>query len=221
MSRRESDRERPREFAPEEWVPVTSVGRMVKEGQITTIEDLFQMGLPVKEPEILDILLPQLQEEVIDINLVQKQTDAGEKSRFKACVIVGNEAGYVGIGEGKASEIGPAIRKAILRAKLDLIPVRRGCGSWECNCQDPHSIPYKVHAKSGSIRIALVPAPKGVGLVTGDTIKVVLRLAGVRDVWSHTRGRTRTTLNFAHSVFNALRNTHRVMTPADWTRRSE
>jgi len=221
MSRRESDRERPREFTPEEWVPVTSVGRMVKEGQITTIEDLFQMGLPVKEPEIIDILLPQLQEEVIDINLVQKQTDAGEKSRFKACVIVGNEAGYVGIGEGKASEIGPAIRKAILRAKLDLIPVRRGCGSWECNCQDPHSIPYKVHSKSGSIRIALVPAPKGVGLVTADTIKVVLRLAGVRDVWSHTRGRTRTTLNFAHSVFNALRNTHRVMTPADWTRRAE
>ena len=121
---------RRRQFTTEEWEPVTSVGRMVKEGQITSIEDLFQMGYPIKEHEIIDLLLPDLQEEVIDINLVQKQTDAGEKSRFKATVIVGNENGYVGIGESKAPEIGPAIRKAILRAKLNIIPVRRGCGSW-------------------------------------------------------------------------------------------
>ncbi len=210
-----------RQFTTEEWKPVTSIGQMVKEGQITSIDDLFQMGYPIKEPEIIDLLLPDLQEEVIDINLVQKQTDAGEKSRFKATVIVGNENGFVGIGESKAPEIGPAIRKAILRAKLNIIPVRRGCGSWECGCHDLHSIPFRVMGKTGSVRITLLPAPKGVGLVTADTIKVVLRLAGINDVWSRTRGHTRTTLNFAHSVFRALKETHQIMTPGDWTRRDE
>jgi small subunit ribosomal protein S5 len=194
---------------------------MVKEGQISSIEDLFQLGLPIREPQIIDVLLPDLQEEVIDINLVQKQTDAGEKSRFKATVIVGTDAGYVGIGEGKAKEIGPAIRKAILRAKINLTPVRRGCGSWECGCRDPHSVPFKVDGKTGSVRVTLIPAPKGVGLVAADTIKVVLRLAGIHDIWSRTRGNTRTTLNFAHAVYEALRQTHRIMSPQDWTRGAE
>ena len=220
MSRRRSPR-RPRQFSAEEWTPETKVGLMVKEGEITSIEDLFQLAHPVKEPEIIDVLLPDLQEEVIDINLVQKQTDAGEKSRFKATVIVGNENGFVGIGESKAPEIGPAIRKAILRAKLNIVSVRRGCGSWECGCQDPHSVPFQVKGKTGSVRITLLPAPKGVGLVTADTIKVVLRLAGIHDVWSRTRGHTRTTLNFARSVFGALKETNRIMTPRDWTRREE
>lgn len=209
---------RPRQFIIEEWEPVTKVGRQVKAGEITSIEDLFHLALPIKEPEIIDALLPDLQEEVIDINLVQKQTDAGEKSRFKATVIVGNEKGFVGIGESKAPEIGPAIRKAILRAKLNIISVRRGCGSWECGCHDPHSIPFRVKGKTGSVRLTLLPAPKGVGLVTADTIKVVLRLAGIHDVWSRTRGHTRTTLNFAHSVFGALKETNRIMSPQDWTR---
>lgn len=221
MSRRRR-RPRPRQpFAIEEWEPVTSVGRMVKEGQISSIEDLFQLGLPIREPQIIDVLLPDLQEEVIDINLVQKQTDAGEKSRFKATVIVGTDAGYVGIGEGKAKEIGPAIRKAILRAKIHLTPIRRGCGSWECGCRDPHSVPFKVDGKTGSVRVTLIPAPKGVGLVAADTIKVVLRLAGIQDIWSRTRGNTRTTLNFAHAVYEALRKSHRIMSPQDWTRGSE
>ena len=209
----------PRTFEVEEWEPVTKVGHQVKAGEITSIEDLFQLALPIKEPEIIDVLLPDLQEEVIDINLVQKQTDAGEKSRFKATVIVGNENGFVGIGEGKAPEIGPAIRKAILRAKLNILSVRRGCGSWECGCHDPHSIPFEIKGKTGSVRLTLLPAPKGVGLVTADTIKVVLRLAGIQDVWSRTRGHTRTTLNFAHSVFRALKQTNQIMTPQDWTRR--
>ncbi len=215
-------RPRPRQpFAIDEWNPVTNVGRMVKEGQISSIEDLFQLGLPIREPQIVDVLLPGLQEEVIDINLVQKQTDAGEKSRFKATVIVGTDAGYVGIGEGKAKEIGPAIRKAILRAKINLTPIRRGCGSWECGCRDPHSVPFKVDGKTGSVRVTLIPAPKGVGLVAADTIKVVLRLAGIQDIWSRTRGNTRCTLNFAHAVYEALRKSHSVMSPQDWTRGAE
>ncbi|MEX2707271.1 MAG: 30S ribosomal protein S5 [Candidatus Freyrarchaeum guaymaensis] len=202
----------------EEWQPRTRVGLMVKEGLITSIEEIFQQSLRIMEPQIVDILLPGLEEEVIDINLVQKQTDAGEKSRFKATVAVGNGNGYIGIGEAKATEIGPAIRKAIVGAKMNIIPVRRGCGSWECGCGDPHSLPFKVWGKSGSVELKLIPAPRGVGLVASDVARVILRLAGISDIWSWSRGHTKTTVNFAYATFNALKKTYEIMHPKDWVR---
>ncbi|MHA1583067.1 MAG: 30S ribosomal protein S5 [Candidatus Baldrarchaeia archaeon] len=202
----------------EEWKPRTRIGRLVKEGQITSIDEIFHVALPIKEPEIVDFLLPNLEEEVVDINLVQRQTDAGELSRFRATVVVGNRDGYVGIGEGKAQEIGQAIRKAIVDAKLNIIPVRRGCGSWECRCHYPHSVPFKVEGKSGSVRVILIPAPRGTGLVAGDVAKVVLRLAGIQDVWSRTFGETRTAPNFAKAVYDALRRTYKFVSPKDWGR---
>ncbi len=205
----------------DDWVPRTRVGRMVKEGYITSIEEIFQSCLTIKEPEIVDLLLPKLQEEVLAINLVQKQTDAGEKSRFRATVAVGNRAGFIGIGEGKTIEIGPAIRSAIIHAKLSIIPVRRGCGSWECTCHEPHSLPFKVHGKAGSVRIILKPAPRGVGLVTAKTPRIVLDLAGIKDVWSVTKGHTRSTVNFAKATYDALRSTYKTISPHfDWERTS-
>ncbi len=200
----------------EEWVPRTKVGRMVKEGRITSIKELFELNLPILEPEIVDLLLPNLQHEVIDISIVQKQTDAGELSRFKAVVVMGNGEGYVGIGTGKAKQLRFAIQKAIVNAKLNIVPVRRGCGSWECMCGEPHSVPFTVKGKSGSVEVILYPAPKGTGLVAGDTAKVVLRMAGIKDVWTKTLGETRTTYNFARATYNALKNTYRFMTPEDW-----
>lgn len=202
----------------EEWKPRTETGRLVREGQITSIDEIFRAALPIREPEIIDILLPNLEEEVVDINLVQRQTDAGEKSRFRATVIVGNRDGYVGVGGGKAQEIGQAIRKAIIDAKLNIVPVRRGCGSWECRCHHLHSVPFKVEGKSGSVRVILIPAPRGTGLVAGDIAKVVLRLAGIEDAWSRTFGETRTASNFAEAVYDALRNTYKFMSPKDWGR---
>ncbi|MGQ4833169.1 MAG: 30S ribosomal protein S5 [Candidatus Asgardarchaeia archaeon] len=202
--------------AIEEWVPRTKLGRMVKEGHITSIDEIFQQALPIQEAEIVDILLPNLREEVVDINLVQKQTDAGELSRFKVTVVIGNENGYVGVGEGKAREIGPAIRIAIRDAKLNLIPVRLGCGSWECGCGAPHSLPFKVEGKAGSVRVVLLPAPRGTGLVAADSIKVLLRLAGLKDVRSYSKGHTKTTVNFVKAAYNALKNTYKVISPMDW-----
>jgi len=199
----------------EEWVPKTRLGRLVKEGHITSLEEIFQQAVPIREPEIIDMLLPNLREEVVDINLVQKQTDAGEISRFKVTVVVGNENGYVGIGEGKRSEIGPAIRDAIRDAKLNIVPVRLGCGSWECGCGTPHSLPFKVTGKTGSVEVTLIPAPRGTGLVVANTIKVVLSLAGVKDIRSFTRGHTKTTANFVKAAYEALRNTYSFITPYD------
>lgn len=217
VSRERSPREKEaRERETAEWAPRTRIGKLVKEGRITSIEDIFKSCDIIREPEIVDILVQNLEEEVIDINLVQKQTDAGEKSKFKATVIIGNRSGLVGLGEGKAKEVGPAIKKAVKQAKLNIIPVRCGCGSWQCNCGDVHSLPFKIGGKSGSVHVTLVPAPKGVGLAVADVPKTVLRLAGVKDVWSYAKGHTRCTVNFAKATFSALRRTYSIVSPKDW-----
>ncbi len=200
----------------DDWKPVTSLGKLVKEGQITSIEEVLRSNLVIKEKEILDMLIPNLKEEVIDINMVQKQTDAGEQSRFKCSVVVGNADGFVGVYSSKNKEVGPGIRKAISKAKLSIIPVKRGCGSWECNCGGNHSVPFETSGKMGSVRVTLKPAPKGTGLACSDTAKLVLKLAGITDVWTVTSGNTKSRTNMAKAVFNALENMYKIMTVDDW-----
>lgn len=200
------------------WVPRTKLGKMIQEGRITSIEEIFMEGQKIREPQIVDALLPDLQEEVISINLVQKQSDAGEKSRFKAVVAVGNRDGYIGLGAGKAKQVRTAIEKASLSARLHIIPVRRGCGSWECGCGRPHSLPFQVSGKCGGVEIVLIPGPRGLGLVAGEVSKVILGLAGVKDCWTRSFGSTRTIPSFAYAIFNALQKTYKVVTPQDWVR---
>jgi small subunit ribosomal protein S5 len=200
----------------EHWVPRTRIGKMIQEGKITSIEEVFMGGYQLREPQVVDALLPDLQEEVINVNLVQKQTDAGEKSRFKAIVAVGNRDGYIGMGFGKASQVRNAIEKAAADARLKIVPLRRGCGSWECGCGKPHSIPFKIEGKCGSVRIDIIPGPRGLGLVASEVAKVILGLAGIKDCWTRTYGSTRTVPSFACAVFDALTKTYRLITPADW-----
>ncbi|MCE4628017.1 MAG: 30S ribosomal protein S5 [Desulfurococcales archaeon] len=202
----------------EEWVPKTRVGKLVKEGKITRIEEIFRQNLPILEPEIVDILLPGLEHEVLDVGIVQKMTDSGRITKFRAVVVIGNKDGFVGLGKGKARQFRFAIEKAIRNAKLNIIPVRRGCGSWECTCGEAHSVPFIVRGKSGSVEVILKPAPKGTGLVAGDIAKKVLEYAGIRDVWTQTKGETRTSYNFARATYLALRNTYKFVTPMDWLR---
>ena len=204
--------------ALESWVPRTRVGKMVVEGKITSLKEIFDRNLPLLEPEIVDYLLPDLKYIRLDVGIVQRVTDAGRRSRFRVVVVVGNEDGFVGVGSGKARQYLEALNKALRNAKLNITPVRRGCGSWECRCGEPHSIPFVVEGKSGSVRVRLKPAPKGTGLVAGDVAKAVLRLAGIKDVWTETFGETRTTINFAKAVLNALKNTYKFVTPVDWLR---
>ena len=202
----------------EQWVPRTRLGKMIQEGRITSIEEVFMAGLQVREAQIVDALIPDLQEEVININLVQKQTDAGEKSRFKAVVAVGNRDGYIGLGSGKASQVRNAIEKGATDARLKLVPVRRGCGSWECDCGRPHSIPFQIEGKTGGVRVVFVPGPRGLGLVVSEVSKVILGLAGVKDVWTRSYGSTRTIPSFAYAVFDALKQTYSLITPTDWVK---
>jgi len=198
------------------WVPRTKLGKLVQSGQILSLDDVFTQGLRVMEPEIVDVLLPDLKQEVLGIGFVQKQTDAGEKSRFRAVVAVGNNNGYLGVGDGKAKQVRTAIDKATLQAKLKIIPVRRGCGSWECGCGQSHSLPFRVTGKCGSVRVEIIPGPRGLGLVGGEIVKSVLTLAGVRDCWTRTYGSTSTLASAALAVYEALRNTYSTVTQADW-----
>ena len=218
-SRRDASREtRGSRERAKAWVPRTRLGKMIQEGRINSVEEIFMEGLKIREPEIVDTLLPDLQEEVININLVQKQTDAGEKSRFKAIVAVGNRDGYIGLGGGKASQVRTAIEKAAANARLNIVFVRRGCGSWECGCGQRHSLPFQIEGKCGGVRFVLVPGPRGLGLVAGEVAKVILGLAGVKDCWTRSFGATRTIPSFACAVFDALKRTYKLVTPQDWVR---
>ena len=188
-----------------EWEPKTKLGIQVKKGNITSMHDALQSGLPLREPEVVDILLPDLADEVLDVNMVQRMTDSGRRVKFVITVVVGNKDGYVGLGQAKGKEVGSSIRKAIENAKLELIEIRRGCGSWECGCRKAHTVPFAITGKSGSVDITFKPAPQGIGLATGDVAKKILSLAGIKDCWAFTNGQTRTTVNYAKAVFNALK----------------
>jgi small subunit ribosomal protein S5 len=190
-----------------QWKPKTKLGRVVLAGEITTLADAIKTGLPIREPEIVDILLPETEDEVLDVNMVQRMTDSGRRVNFVITCIVGNKDGFAGLGRARGREVGPAIRRAIDNAKLNMIEIKRGCGSWECGCGRAHSLPFLVMGRSGSVVVTLKPAPQGVGLSVGDVAKSVLRLAGLTDAWGFTKGHTKTTVNYALATFAALRKT--------------
>ncbi len=190
-----------------EWTPRTKLGELVMKGEITTMAEAFRSGLPLREPEIVDILNPEIEDEVLDVNMVQRMTDSGRRVNFVITCAAGNSDGFIGLGRARGKEVGPAIRKAIDMAKLNMIEVKRGCGSWECGCLRSHSLPFRVVGRSGSVEVVLKPAPQGVGIAVGDIAKSVLKLAGIGDAWAFAKGHTKTTVNFAMATFDALRQT--------------
>lgn len=188
------------------WTPKTRLGNAVMAGQIITFEQALASKLPIREVEVVDALIPNLEDEIIKVNMVQRMTDSGRRVRFNVMACVGNKDGYVGLGMAKAKEVSQAIRKAITAAKLNIISVQRGNGSWESSAGPGTSVPFKINGRSASTRVTLMPAAKGKGLVIGETGKKVLDLAGITDVLSRTKGQTRTTINYAAATFNALKN---------------
>jgi len=189
------------------WQPRTEMGRMVKEGKITSISEILRKGQRPREPEIVDVLVPNLKEDVLGIASVQRMHKSGRRAKFRIVAVVGNRDGIVGVAHASVREIGPAIRKAVIKAKLNVIEVARGCGSWECGCGRPHSIPFEVSGQSSSVQVNIKPAPRGLGIAAAKVPKIILDLAGVKDVWMQSRGQTETTLNFALATFDALKET--------------
>ena len=213
----------PRDSRPQrdlsQWNPKTKLGKMVLAGQVTTMGEAISSGLPIREPEIVDILLPETEDEVLDVNMVQRMTDSGRRVNFVITCVVGNKDGFVGLGRARGREVGPSIRRAIDNAKTNMIEVKRGCGSWECGCYRAHSLPFKVIGSSGSVEVSLKPAPQGVGLAVGDIAKSILRLSGITDAWGFTKGHTKTTVNYALAAFAALQKTAGIKVPAELAER--
>ena len=202
------------------WSPKTKIGKLVKEKKITDIGEIIADN-KILEPEIVDSLL-SLKSEFLNIGQskgkfgggkrriwkqTQRKTAESNVPSFSCLAVVGNEDGFVGIGLGKAKETLPAREKALREAKLNIIKVRRGCGSFDCSCNEHHSIPFKVDGKCGSVKIVLIPAPQGTSLVTGSECKKILSLAGIKDIYSMTFGQTRTTINLAQACMSALKKT--------------
>jgi len=204
-------------------VPVTKLGRLVKEGFIKSLEEVFLFALPIKEYQIVDYFFPKpkepnkpaaLKDEVMKIIPVQKQTRAGQRTRFKAFVVVGDYNGHVGLGVKCAKEVATAIRGAIIQAKLSIVPVRRGY--WGNRIGAVHTVPTKVTGKVGSVSLRLVPAPRGTGIVAARVPKKLLQLAGIQDVYTQSRGCTRTLGNFVKATFEAIVATYGYLTPDLW-----
>ncbi len=209
-------------FNVDEWEPKTELGRKVKAGEITSLAEILDQGKKIMEPEIVDLLVPDLEVDLLLIGQAkgkfgggqrrafkqtQKKTREGNKPKFATYAVVGNRNGFVGIGYGKSKETVPAREKAIRNAKLNIIMVKRGCGSWQCGCATPHTVPFVVEGKSGSSQIKLIPAPKGTGLVIERECAKILDLAGYTDVWSKTKGQTKTKINLVQACFEALKKT--------------
>jgi small subunit ribosomal protein S5 len=188
----------------ESWTPVTSLGKKVKNGEISGIDQILDAGLNILEPEIVDTLLPELEAETLSISPTQRSTDSGRKMQFRAVVVIGDRKGHVGVGVGKSEEVKPAIDYAMRDARKNMIHMRMGCGSWECKCGTPHSIPQKLEGKYGGTMIALKPAPKGLGLAANDVVKKVVGMAGLKDIWSSASGSTSNIYNMAMATIEAL-----------------
>lgn len=198
----------------------TALGASVASGEITSIDEILENNMKMLEPEIVDYLIPNLQTEFLFIGQskgklgggkrrivrnTQKVTAKAKRQHFSAMAVVGDGNGHIGVGKGRGLESVTAKEKALKKAKLSIVKIATGCGSWECACKGHHSIPLRVSGKSGSVIVSLIPAPRGIGFCVVDDIKSILRLAGIKDVWSLVRGQTNTRINLGYATFDALK----------------
>ena len=211
-----------REEVIEAWDPKTKLGEEVKSGKIKNIDEILDNKRKILESEIVDSLI-NLKSDLLSIGQskgkfgggkrrawrqTQRKTKEGNVPTFSAMAVIGDEDGHIGIGSGKAKETLPARDKAIRKAKLNIIKVKRTCAGFDCDCSELHTVPFKVTGKAGSIRVTLIPAPQGTGLVVGNELKKILKFAGIKDVYSKTSGRIRTTFNFIKACVDALEKTN-------------
>ncbi|HME86805.1 MAG TPA: 30S ribosomal protein S5 [Candidatus Nanoarchaeia archaeon] len=207
--------------AVDSWKPITELGRKVKTGEITDLNVIFDKGLQIKESQIVDALMPNAESDLLAIGQskgkfgggkrkafrqTQKKTNEGNKPKFATYAVIGNKNGFVGLGYGKTKETVPAREKALRNAKVNVMRIRRGCGSWQCNCKTAHSIPYEVTGKTGSAVIILTPAPKGTGLKVEKECQKILALAGIKDIYGKTFGQPGTKINLIKACEKALKN---------------
>ena len=149
--------------------------------QVTTGERVDPHGLELKE-------------KVVSINRVAKVVKGGRRFRFGALVVVGDGAGHVGFGLGKAKEVPEAIRKGVERAKKSLVQVPL----------NGTTLPHEVTARVGGATVFMRPASRGTGVIAGGPVRPIVELAGVHDVLAKCLG-SESRLNNAAAAFGALK----------------
>jgi len=122
--------------------------------------------------------ISEFEEKIVQINRVSKKTKGGNKINFSVLTIVGDKKGRVGVGLGKALDVRTAIQKGISRAKKNLIEVP----------MKETTIPYQIKVKKGAAEVLIKPAPAGTGIIAGGPVRMVVELAGIRDIVSKVLG---------------------------------
>jgi len=136
----------------------------------------------------------QFKEKVIQIRRVSKVVKGGKKLSFRAVVVVGNEQGQVGVGVGKASDVINAVRKGVADGKKQLVDVP---------LNKANSIAHLVKGDSGGANVIIRPAAPGTGVIAGGAVRIVLELAGVKNILAKQLGSSNP-LNNARAAINAL-----------------
>jgi small subunit ribosomal protein S5 len=134
------------------------------------------------------------QERVVQIKRVTKVVKGGKKLSFRAVVIVGNERGQVGVGVGKASDVIGAVKKGVADGKKHLV---------EVPLTKSNSIPHPVNGNGGGAKVMMRPAAPGTGVIAGGAVRMVLELAGIRNILAKQLG-SGNPLNNARAAANAL-----------------
>jgi len=181
------NRRGPRDQKEEDWVPLTNLGRLVKMGLVTKLEQIFYHSIPIKEYQIVD-------------ELVKKNNKTLN--------------GHIGVGSKLAKEVQVAMKGAVIAAKLNIVPVRRGY--WGGKIGLPHTLATKITGKCGSVRLRLIPAPKGTGIIGAPPTKKLLGFAGVEDIFSQSTGSTDTMENFVRAIYDALYKSYKYLSPELW-----
>jgi len=132
-----------------------------------------------------EVKIKEMQEKVLDIRRVSKKTTGGSSIGFTALVVVGDKSGKIGSGYGKARDVSTAIQKAVTKAKRNTVKI---------NTKN-NTITHPVSAKLGAAKVLLKPAPEGTGIIAGGPIRVVVDLAGIKNISAKMLGSNNKILN--------------------------
>lgn len=136
---------------------------------------------------------PEFEQQLLDLARVTRVVKGGKRLSFRACIVIGDRKGRVGVGVAKGADVPMSIGKAVKQANKNLIKVKIV----------NETIPYLVHMKYGAARILIRPAPKGHGIVAGGVVRTILSMVGIQNITAKILG-SKNKINNARATINAL-----------------